>query len=56
MGEDERKAYVAIKAILDLAASNFPDETNITISTEGKNHGAVVLPYYSLSVLLKEPE
>lgn len=51
--DQAKKDHAAIRAIIELAASNFPASSDITIRAEGANCGSVRLPAYRLSALLR---
>lgn len=56
MSEEEKKAArAAIKAVCEIASSNFPKRTEVTISASGPNQGSISIPYYTLLALIEEP-
>lgn len=46
----------AIRAVLDMADSNFPVNTSVTITANGPHSASVTVPVYVLQDMLKEQE
>lgn len=51
MSDNEIEA--ALEGVLAVARSNFPADTDITISTTGKNSASVRLPTYIMTGILE---
>lgn len=54
MPEHERKVLRTIKALLMLAQTNFPADTDVVIYCPGQNSGSVRVPSATLLSLLKD--
>ena len=56
MNLDEEKDTIAqnIMALIQLAASNFPESTDMKLSVEGKNSGSITINSYTLREIIKE--
>jgi len=50
---DDQRIEQAIQGVIDVAASNFPSSTDITISSNGNNSASVKVPHYVLKGLLE---
>lgn len=52
--ELEKRQIEAIKAVLMIASSNFPDNTDVELRVEGKNIASISVPYFLLIKLFGE--
>lgn len=52
--EDKDRIRRSVMAVLDVANSNFPSNTNIVISTNGRNSASVTLADYEFRALLEK--
>lgn len=53
LDEDTKKAIMAIRSIIAIADTNFPGNTEVVISANGKNTASVSVPNYLLDDALK---
>lgn len=56
MTDSDIRALEAVKSVIGVADSNFPDDCMVRISAEGKNSATITLPAYRLRSLLKETD
>lgn len=46
----------ALRGVADIASTNFPGETDVTVSANGKNSASVKIPYLALVGLIELAE
>jgi hypothetical protein len=54
LNDDDLRALRAVKAILDLAASNFPGNIDVHLTVSGKHTASILVSPYTLKKLLRD--
>lgn len=53
MQQEVVDAMTAVKAVIDIARANFPADTNVTVSTVGKQTASVTISCFLLAQMLR---